>query len=73
MAEWPENQRQRIVIMETTETNQRWVGSREIMDRFSVSRSTVNRMVKKGLPCLWIGGHRRFNVAEVVEWLEEQR
>ncbi len=48
-------------------------GVGEIMDRFSISRSTVNRMVKKGLPCLWIGAGRRFNVAQVVEWLEEQQ
>jgi len=59
--------------MDTTETNQRWVGIGELMNRLSISRSTVNRMVKKGLPCLWIGSERRFNVARVLEWLEKQQ
>ena len=60
--------------METTEMKQAiWVGIGELMDRFSISRSTVNRMVKKGLPCLWIGSERRFNVDQVMEWLEKQQ
>ncbi len=59
-------------ILETTETNQKWVGIGELKNKFSISRSTVNRMVKKGLPCIWVGAERRFNVAQVMEWLEQQ-
>ena len=62
-----------MVSMENTRTKDQWVGVGEIMGRFSISRSTVNRMVKKGLPCLWIGAERRFNVARVMEWLEKQQ
>jgi len=37
-----------------------------------ISRSTVARLVKKGLPHIWVGSERRFNVGEVIQWLREQ-
>jgi len=49
-----------------------WVGSKTLMQRLSISRSTVGRMVKRGCPHIFVGSQRRFNVGEVVQWLKEQ-
>jgi excisionase family DNA binding protein len=53
-----------------TQTDQ-YVSTRELMDTLSISRSTINRMVKRGMPYLWVGTVRRFPIAEVIEWLKQ--
>ena len=36
-----------------------------------ISRSTLNRLVAKGLPHIWIGAVRRFPIRDVIEWLKQ--
>jgi excisionase family DNA binding protein len=50
-----------------------YLSTGELMDTLSISRSTVNRMVKQGMPHLWVGAVRRFPLAEVVEWFKGKK
>lgn len=61
--------------METQSEQRRdeYVNTAELMDALSISRSTVNRLVKRGLPHIWVGATRRFLVAEVIEWLKNDQ
>jgi excisionase family DNA binding protein len=43
----------------------------ELMDMLSVSRSTVYRWRKKGLPHLNVGATHRFPKNQVLVWLKE--
>lgn len=46
---------------------------KEITEYLKVSRATVyNLMKNKGLPYKKIGGSTRFDVVEVIAWLESQ-
>ncbi|MBI2988102.1 MAG: helix-turn-helix domain-containing protein [Deltaproteobacteria bacterium] len=58
--------------METQSEQRRdeYVSTAELMDALSISRSTVNRLVKRGLPHIWVGSVRRFPLTEVVRWLK---
>jgi len=49
---------------------EQFVGTQELMDTLSISRSTVNRLVKRGMPHLWVGSVRRYPLSEVIEWLK---
>jgi len=49
-----------------------WVGSKALMQRLSISRSTVGRMVQRGCPHIYVGSQRRFNLNQVIQWLKEQ-
>jgi excisionase family DNA binding protein len=50
-----------------------FVGTQELMNTLSISRSTVNRLVKRGMPHIWIGSARRFPLREVIEWLKSDQ
>ena len=50
---------------------ERYLSTAELLDTLSISRSTVNRMVKRGMPHIWVGAVRRFPLSEVVEWLKK--
>ena len=50
----------------------RFLAISELMDTLSISRSTVNRLVKRGLPHIWVGSVRRFPVSEVIVWLKKR-
>ncbi len=52
------------------QAREQFVGTQELMDTLSVSRSTVNRMVKRGMPHIWVGSVRRYPLSEVREWLK---
>ena len=49
---------------------EQFVGTQELMDVLSISRSTVNRMIKRGCPYIWIGAVRRYPLSQVLEWLK---
>lgn len=53
------------------QSRDQFVGTRELMDTLSVSRSTVNRLVKRGLPHIWVGSVRRFSKDQVLLWLKK--
>ncbi len=50
-----------------------FVGTKELMDTLSISRSTVNRLVKRGMPHIWIGSVRRYPLNQVIEWLKSDQ
>ncbi len=52
---------------------EQFVGTKELMDVISISRSTVNRLVKRGMPHIWIGSVRRYPLNEVLEWLKKDQ
>ena len=58
---------------EQERNTERYLSTGELMDTLSISRSTVYRLVKKGLPYIMIGSVHRFPMVQVVEWLENQR
>ena len=49
---------------------ERYLSTGELMDMFNISRSTVYRLMEKGLPNIMIGAVHRFPINQVVAWLE---
>jgi excisionase family DNA binding protein len=60
--------------METTleQEGDKYIGTAELMETLGISRSTVNRLVKRGLPHLWVGSVRRFPVKQTIDWLKKR-
>ena len=52
---------------------ERYLSTGDLMDIFSISRSTVYRLMAKGMPNIMVGTVHRFPLTHVVEWLEHQR
>ena len=52
---------------------ERYLTTGELIEVLSISRSTVYRLMNKGMPNLMIGSVHRFPVNKVVGWLENQR
>ena len=50
-----------------------YLSTGELMDTLNISRSTVNRLVNRGLPHIWVGSTRRFPLAEVIKWLKNDQ
>jgi excisionase family DNA binding protein len=50
-----------------------YLSTRELMDMLSISRSTVYRMVVKGMPNIMVGSVHRFPMDRVVDWFEAIR
>ncbi len=55
------------------QSREQFVGTKELMDTISISRSTVNRMVKRGMPHIWVGSVRRYSLGQVIEWLKNDQ
>ncbi len=55
------------------QVREQFVGTQELMDTLSISRSTVNRMVKRGMPHIWVGSVRRYSLSQVIEWLKKDQ
>jgi len=55
------------------QAREHFVGTQELMDTLSISRSTVNRLVKRGMPHIWVGSVRRYSLNEVLEWLKKDQ
>jgi len=52
---------------------EQYLNTGELMDTLYISRSTVNRLVKRGLPHIWVGSTRRFLLAEIIKWLKNDQ
>lgn len=50
-----------------------YLSTGELMDALSISRSTINRLVKRGLPHIWVGSIRRFPLQEIIKWLKNDQ
>ncbi len=55
------------------QVREQFVGTKELMDTLSISRSTVNRMVKRGMPHIWVGSVRRYPLSQVLDWLKNDQ
>lgn len=58
---------------QSEQRNDNFIGTQELMDTLSISRSTVNRLVKRGMPHIWVGSTKRFLLAKVIEWLKNDQ
>lgn len=47
--------------------------SREVLDFLAISRSTLWRLRRDGLPCLVVRGQLRFDPDEMLAWLSKYR
>ena len=48
-----------------------YVSTQGLMERLSISRSTVHRLLKRGMPHIWVGSVRRYSIGQVLEWLKK--
>ena len=55
------------------ENQEKYLSTSQLMDYLEVSRSTVYRLMAKGMPNIMVGSVHRFPVNRVVGWLESQR
>ncbi len=55
------------------QSRDQFVGTQELMDTLSISRSTVNRLVKRGMPHIWVGSVRRYPLNQVLDWLKKDQ
>ncbi|MDR1870145.1 MAG: helix-turn-helix domain-containing protein [Treponema sp.] len=46
---------------------------RQICDKYQISRSTIDRWRKEGLPDEKLGGRLRFNEKKVDKWIKENK
>ena len=58
---------------EQERNTERYLSTGDLMDILSISRSTVYRLMARGMPNIMVGSVHRFPVNQVVEWLENQR
>ena len=58
---------------EQVKNKERYLSPGDLMDILSISRSTVYRLMAKGMPNIMVGTVRRFPMTQVVGWLENQR
>jgi len=57
---------------EQEKNTERYLSTGDLMDTRSISRSTVYRLMAKGMPNIMIGSVHRFPMDQVITWLEEQ-
>lgn len=56
---------------EQEKNTERYLSTGELMDVLSISRSTVYRLMEKGLPNIMVGTVHRFPMEQVLTWLRE--
>ena len=52
------------------ENQEKYLSTGQLMDFLEISRSTVYRLMAKGMPNIMVGSIHRFPVNQVVTWLE---
>ena len=57
----------------TMENQEKYLSTGQLMEFLEISRSTVYRLMAKGMPNIMVGTVHRFPMTRVVEWLENQR
>lgn len=48
----------------------KYLKCKDLEEIFSVSRSTIHRWRKKGMPCVQLDGPLRFEKNEILKWLK---
>jgi len=51
---------------------EQYLGTRELMEMLGISRSTVYRLMAKGMPNIMVGSVHRFPKEQVLKWLQEK-
>jgi excisionase family DNA binding protein len=54
------------------ENQEKYISTSQLMDFLEISRSTVYRLMAKGMPNIMVGSVHRFPMNQVVGWLENQ-
>ena len=57
---------------EQEKNTERYLSTGDLMDILSISRSTVYRLMAKGMPNIMVGSVHRFPIAQVLDWLKEK-
>jgi hypothetical protein len=57
----------------STSAREEWITDSELRHRLRYSKSTIQRLRARGLPCLGRGRLRRFHWPTVCDWLAEHR
>jgi phage terminase Nu1 subunit (DNA packaging protein) len=60
-----------IGVGEIQTTEDRWLSEPELRAYLSYSASTIQRLRKRGLPCVGSDRLRRYHLATVMKWLAE--
>ena len=50
-----------------------YLSTAELMETLSISRSTVYRLMAKGMPNIMVGAVHRFLLDQVVAWLQSDK
>ena len=56
----------------TMENQEKYLSTGQLMEFLEISRSTVYRLMAKGMPNLMVGSVHRFPMAQVLDWLKEK-
>jgi excisionase family DNA binding protein len=54
------------------ENQEKYISTSQLMDFLEISRSTVYRLMAKGMPNIMVGSVHRFPMNQVVGWLGNQ-
>ena len=52
------------------ETQEKYLSTGQLMEFLEISRSTVYRLMEKGLPNIMVGSVHRFPMTQVITWLQ---
>ena len=55
------------------EEQEKYLSTNQLMDFLEISRSTIFRLMAKGMPNIMIGSVHRFPVNQVTDWLKSRR
>lgn len=58
--------------MDDNSKKEKYVDANAVMEFFSLPRSTLELLIKRGLPVLRIGKARRFKLSDVEDWFYGQ-
>ena len=50
---------------------EQYLSTNELMEMLGVSRSTINRLMDRGIPFIKVGSINRFPEKQVLSWLEK--
>ncbi len=61
-----------MINQEKERNMEQYLGTNELMKMLGISRSTVYRLIDRGLPFINVGSINRFSKDQVLAWLEEK-
>ena len=55
------------------DNQEKYLSTSQLMDFLEISRSTIYRLIVRGMPNIMVGSFHCFPMGQVAEWLESQR